>query len=346
MTDIKARNTAVDFIKAIAILGVIMIHVSSGSLTQNTVGTFEWTSGLFWGALFRASVPLFLMASGAIMLEPSKTFSLKKLYLHNIARIVVAMLVWGFAYKIYHLLEDSQLSLDMLWYSAKRLLLFDQEFHFYYIHMILIVYVFLPVTRFFVEKADKKLIQYTLIVWVMLAIIFPTLRNFSPFNLFSGMTGQWIINMTYSSIGYGVLGYYMKKYPLTLRTALLCLISGFFIIFGGTFYMSQKLGVLNEIFLQGTSVGVCVFAIGIFAVSKFVKVKGSLQKMAVYISKASFCVYLSHMFILYIFQKFILAELAISSVILIPICSIIILLVCLIIYAIISKIPVLSKWIV
>lgn len=346
MSELKKRNLTIDLIKACAILGVLVIHVDSAVLTQNLVGTFSWTSGLFWGVLFRASVPLFLMASGAIMLDYDKTLSLKKLYFHNIARIVVAMLVWGFGYKLYHLWQAGQMNLPMIWYSIKRLLLFDQEFHFYYIHMILIVYVFLPITRIFCEKADKKLLVYAICVWAVLGIIYPTIKTFKPFTLLSGLTGQWAINLTFASIGYGILGYYLKNYTPPRGIAVACFCIGFAVTFGMTFYSSYNDGALNELFLQGTGPGVCLLAVGIFSLASYVNIKGGLAKLVTYISKASFCIYLSHMFVLYALEGFGITAKIFPAIISVPIISVCVLLICMGIYWILSKIPILSKWII
>ena len=162
------RNTMLDIIKTFAILGVISIHVVSRVLTGESIGTAQWNTALFWATLFRASVPLFLMCSGALMLDREKPLSIKKLYLHNMLRIVIAMLVWGFLYKIYHLKMNGGLNFEQVIFSLKRLFLFDHEFHFYYIHIILIVYAFLPITRILTDKADKKNINsYSLLVPVV-----------------------------------------------------------------------------------------------------------------------------------------------------------------------------------
>ena len=91
----ERRNTGIDLIKAIAIFGVLVIHVDASVLMQGEIGSFDWNCGLLWGTIVRGSVPLFLMASGAIMLNPHKNITIKRLYFHNIARIVVSMLVWG-----------------------------------------------------------------------------------------------------------------------------------------------------------------------------------------------------------------------------------------------------------
>ena len=340
------RNLNIDLIKVCAILGVIVIHVCSSVLTQEPIGAFCWISALSYGTLFRASVPLFLMSSGAILLNPDRPLSIKKLYFHNIARIIVAMLFWGFGYKIFHLYMDGNLNADTVWYSAKRLLLFDHEFHFYYIDMILIVYIFLPITRLFVEKAEKKLLKYLLLIWMILAVIYPTLRYFKPFSMLSGMTGQWAINLTYSSIGYSVLGYYIRKYKPPISAGIIAFLSGIAITFGATFYLSQSDGMLNEIFLAGTSPGVTLLANGVFVLMQYVKIRGFFERIITYISKASFCIYLSHMFILYILNECGITELTMLSVLSVPLLSFIVLLVCIVIYAVISKIPILKKWVI
>ncbi len=347
MSEAKTRNITLDCIKAFAILGVLAIHIGSGVLTLTPIGSFTWTSGLFWGVLFRASVPLFLMASGAIMLDSNKPLSIKKLYFHNILRIVVAMLVWGLAYKIYHLADSGIMSLSMLWYSVKRLLLFDQEFHFYYLHMILIVYIFLPVTRLFAEKADKKLLMYALSVWAVLGIVYPTIKSFRPFYLLSGLTGQWEINLVYSSIGYGLLGYYFKKYPLSKGWGIGCLFVGFAITFGLTWFFSNKNGMLYELFLSGTALGVCLLAIGFFSLASFINLRGICRKAITYISKASFCIYLAHMFILYTLKDYgIVAEKIAPAILSVPMLSIFVLLIGLGVYWVLSKIPFINKFII
>lgn len=340
------RDITIDLIKAIAIYGVLVIHVAAAVLTQEQVSSGQWNGALLWGSLARGSVPLFLMASGAIMLDPMKKISLKKLYFHNIARIVAAMLVWGFCYKLYHLFVDDQLTLFNIWHSFKRLLLLDQEFHFYYIHIILLVYAFLPITRNFAEKASKKTIEYALCIWIVLAIVYPTLRNFAPFTLITGIPVQWMINLTYASIGYGLLGYYLKKYPLTFIKGLFCACVGFFITFFMTYYLSIQTSKLNDIFLQGTSVGVFLLAVGIFSISGFIRFKAKTEKRIIFLSKASFCIYLSHMFILYILAHFDITAKMLPTVFSVPIISGIVLLICLCIYLIIEKIPFLNKWII
>ena len=44
----------------------------------------------------------------------------------------------------------------------KRTLLFQHEFHFYYLHILLVVYAFLPALRVFVRSATRWEMEYLL----------------------------------------------------------------------------------------------------------------------------------------------------------------------------------------
>lgn len=342
MEKLDKRDYSIDLIKTWAIIGVIVIHVCSSFLTFEKIGSFNFLVSLFYGSLFRSSVPLFLMATGSLFLNSEKELSLKKLYLKSIPRLIVAMLFWGMLYKIYHLDMQNALTFSNVIYSFKRLILFDHEFHLYYIDIVLILYIFLPVVRTFCTKAQKKDFIYVLLLWTVLGIIYPTIRLFKPFSLLLGMTNEWQINLTYSSLGFAILGHFLKRYPLSLKWGIGFLLSGFLMTFIMTLYLSYQDGILNEYFLWGTSPGVYLLAIGFFLVSHYIKINSYFKRCVTYISKASFLIYLSHMFVLYELGDL----LKIPLFIYIPLMAVFTLFICLILYAIISKMPVLKKWII
>ena len=91
------REKGVDFIKAVAICWVLLIHCC---WYNDPVGSFQWDSALFWGSLARPAVPLFLMCSGVLMLNPARELTLRRLFLRSIPRLLLAMWFWGFLYKL------------------------------------------------------------------------------------------------------------------------------------------------------------------------------------------------------------------------------------------------------
>ncbi len=338
------RDVSVDLVKVVAIIGVLIIHTCGWNVA---VGSGEWIAGLFWGSISRASVPLFLMASGAVMLNTKKEISLKKLYSKNILRILAAMFFWGVAYKVYSLCIQGVFSAEGLWQGIKEVLVFNQEFHFYYMHMILIVYIFLPITRIIVKNATKNQLQYFLGVWFVFSSLFPTLKVFYPFSLLGGVTGQWAVNLVYSSIGFGVLGLFLKEYGLPRIISVLSAIAGFLIIFVGTYEMSLKYDILYEHFLAGTGVGAVLLAVGIFGLIGKVNIKKEKIKNAIiWLSKASFAIYLVHMLIIYTLNSFGVNIEFTHYILSIPVIALTVGVVSAVVYLILSKIPVIKNWII
>lgn len=258
----QTRFPAIDILKTFAVFGVIVIHLCGPLLYSYPVGGKEWNEVLFLRTLVSASVPLFFMCSGVLLLNPDKELGLGKLYFKTIPRILTAMFFWGALYKIYHLAASHTLCADSLLNSFKELLLFNQEYHFYYMHIILLVYIFLPITRLFVKYASEQMILYALAVWFAFGILYPTVSVFYPFSLLSGMIPQWGINMTYSAIGYGVLGYYLSKIKNKKAFGVMTAAVGMALTFVCTFVKSAETGWLYEHFLGGTTLGVCLIAGG------------------------------------------------------------------------------------
>ena len=342
----QSRNLAIDFLKAIAIFGVVVIHTCS---YEYNISSFNWVSSVFWGSAVRASVPIFFMCSGALLLAPEYKLSLKRFFSKNVLRIVVAMLFWAMAYKVFHLLAGHSLTLINIFQALKEVLLFNQEAHLYFLQIILLVYLFLPITKIITQYADKRHLEYLLALWFVLGIVFPTVAAFWPFKLLSGIPMQYKINETYAAIGYGLFGYYLKRYAPWNRVLCLSLTAaGFLITFGGTYISSALKSAFDTQFLEGMSVGVCLMAAGIFGLCTSVNITKS-SKIAgkiIYLSKASFCVYLTHMFFLYTLSYFGLKAAVLPTVISTPIVAGIIFVCSIFAYAVLSRIPIVKKWLI
>ena len=292
------RDPALDAVRTLAIVLVLVIHAASAGFSF-PVGSFDWWSTLLWGSLARPAVPLFLMCSGALML--GRDISLKRLFGHNLLRIVAAMMVWAFLYRLYHLLPGG-LTLSGVWEAVKHTLLLHHEFHFYYLHILLLVYLALPVTRVFIRAASRRELEYALAFWLVTGILFPLLGYLWPFSLMTAIPAWYVMGAAYSSIGYGVLGHYLRQYGRTIRRrwCWLALLGGWLFTFSGTALASLKEGALVDIFLEGWSPGPMLMAAGLFGLLLGVKTWPNKRlKFTGRLSKASFCIYLVHVFFLY-----------------------------------------------
>lgn len=88
-----SRIPAIDYAKTLAIICVVMIHVSSEVLLGRQVGSAAWLEGLFWSSLARGAVPLFLMCSGVLFLDRTDGLSVQHIWKQNIPHILLALFV-------------------------------------------------------------------------------------------------------------------------------------------------------------------------------------------------------------------------------------------------------------
>ena len=341
------RKIYIDLIKSLAVIGVIVIHTSS-SLVMFSSGSFRWSAAMIYRSVFGASVPLFLMCSGALLLDPQKDMSLKKLYFHSLLRIIIAMLFWTSAYKFYHLISDGNLSFSASVHALKEVILFNHEFHFYYLHMIIAVYVFLPITRKFVLSAKKSDLIYFIVVWTVFGILMPTVMTFYPFTLIVGLVPQWMINLTYSSVGYGILGYYLSVNKLSLKNGIIMTVAGSVATFFLTLIFSLKNGTFYEGFLSGVSPNVFITGVGIYSVCMNTAnhMSNKIKDICKTLSSASFCIYLVHVFVIYLFAHIGFTYQTVNMALYVPAASLLNLLICLVLWRIIRCIPILNKYII
>lgn len=342
------RDRAVDLIKTVAVWNVILSHVAAAPFSGGTVGTGQWLSALFWASLTHSSVSLFLMASGALLLPPERELTVKRIYTRYIPRSLTALFFWAACYKLVYLILMDSLTPWDLEAAAKNLLLFRHEEHLYYLHIMLLVYAFLPLTRLIARHADQRLLEYVLGMWFVLGIAYPTVRTVWPFTLLGGIPLQWRMNMTYASIGYTLLGYYLTAYHTRPRRSVcvLILLAGFLMAFGGTWAASAAAGEPDGHFLEGMSVGIFLVALGEWGLCRTVSLSERAARLAVRLSKASFCVYLTHVFLLQAFARHGIRAAEGPVFLTAPAISVLIIVCCCGVYALLSRIPGVRKWLV
>lgn len=342
---VGGRNPSIDLIKSLAILCVLFIH-ACGIFYDQPVGSTPWTWSIFWGSLSRSAVPLFFMASGALMLNPKKNLPLKRLYGKNILRILIALFFWASLYKVFDLIflasSQGSLPLDEIKTALKDLVLFRHKYHLYFLVVILLFYICLPVARLFVAKVDKKLFQYSLGIWFIFGILYWQVLSFWPFNLLTGSIQEAAIPSTWALVGYCFLGFYLLTYPLAKKTSLTLSLLGLLITFFASYFFSIRTQAFNTSFLSGTSLGVCLFALGNF--SFLLHYPGN--KWTQFLSKASFAIYLTHVFFLTIFMEkawiYPLFPLGLQ----VPVLVLMTLAPSILSYLVLSKIPLVNKWLI
>lgn len=348
--DVKAarapgRDPGLDVVRTVAIVFVLLIHTAANGLLGQP-GTFEWWGAMLWGIPVRSAVPLFFMCSGALML--CRDITPKRIFTHNMPRILCAMFAWAFLYHFAALVDDG-FTMAGLWAAVKNTVLLRHEFHFYYLHMLILVYAFLPAARVFVRSASRRELEYLLALWFVTGILFPLLKNFWPFTLISQIDTRYKMTMAYSAIGYALLGHYLRQYGHTIKRKWFALsfLGGLAFTFGGCAFFSLRNGVLSEVFLEGMSPGAMFMALGLFGLITTQETwPAPVAKVTGRLAQASFCVYLVHILFLRLFLRLGISAGAAPCLVWIPVVSLLLLATGWLTWEVLHRIPIVKTYLV
>lgn len=300
----QKRETGLDVIRAAAIVMVLFIHASSLTLSTLPPGQTGWWWAVAWSGPARMAVPLFFLCSGALFL--SRPVEPRRILTHNLPRILCAMFFWAFLYHLDALRVTGTLTPPLVWEAVKQTLLFQHEFHLYYLHILLVVYALMPALGVFVRSASRREEEYLLGVWVLLGILLPTLADFWPFSLVPAIWSRWAMKLSFSCVGYALLGHYLKTWGASIprRWLWLCLGLGAAITVAGTGWCSLRSGTLCEVFLSGNNPGALLMSAGFFCLCLGVKeYPKPLAQVSGRLARASFCIYLCHILYLHWLER-------------------------------------------
>lgn len=296
----------VDWLKFLAIFGVIGIHVSSSLLTQDYLFSAQWYQGVVAASLFRFGIILFLMASGFLILRKKQSISDIP---RRVKRVLVPFVFWLIIYAILkavfrHELGPGWAFGDLMGFIVRGFL--DPTIisvQFWYVYMILGLYIVSPIISGWIQNAPIEEIKYYIWIWIVISLLqFFNVRSIL-FDYLMYFTG---------AIGYFILGYYLTIQENELfknRTfGVMLFILGSAITIIGTVGMSFathgqslsfiKLGDLTPgAFLQGIGLFIIVFN------TDFTKFDTRINETAVKISKMSYGLYLSNILVINFLEK-------------------------------------------
>lgn len=337
------RTMWFDNLRAIAIIGVIGIHVSSAYNELSVTNYNFWITNIF-NSLSRFGVPVFVMLSGALLLpkeEPIGLFLKKRLL-----RIILPLIFWSFAYISNSLINDLKKGINLnVEYIARQVFIHFRDGsipHFWYIYMIIGLYLFIPIIGKWIRNSTENETLYFLVIWFIVLIVNqPYISKIKPAIDFSYFSGY---------LGYLVLGHYLtiktagNKHQTNLL-AFTLIFTGLTITVLGTFLVQQYTKLPGGTFYNPLSPGILIYSAGIFL---WFKHKDISSKPLIFVrntvSKYSYGIFLVHIFILSKLDDFNIRWDFINPIIGIPFTIIVCLTVSTSVIYLISKLP-LGKYI-
>lgn len=303
-----------DVSKIIAVVLIVLLHVTAGAWGESELGSFEWHVLNVFYCVSRIGIPLLFMQIGAAFLS-RKELTVKNLYTGYILKIVVAFFVWAAFYMFTFYLFDAPGGFGDFDIGEFVTGIFTgAPYAQWFILLAISLYMLIPVLRMI--ASDMNVCKYFIILWAVFSILLPSvykIRGLLPWlptpvsegitfaaDLVSRVTPGLVLQFP----GYMMLGYYLHKTEFTKKGILWAVLLGLaglaYTIFM-TANTSLKEGATTEAFFNNFSINICLMAIGVSVGVKYLVQKiwfGPKTYQTIrFTSDVSFGIFLIHDFV-------------------------------------------------
>ena len=246
---VRLQMIWIDNARIIATFAVVLLHVASGVINP----TADLTSLIWWAAnLYDSSVrwcvPVFVMISGLLLLDPSKKESILIFYKKRGSKILIPLIFWT----IFYLIWDSAISIVKgEGFSPKTLLenvISGKPYHhMWYLYMVLTLYAFTPFLRKLVGVISSKETMFLSLLMFVMASITWIFHQFSP------ASNQPFFNQFLLYLPYYFSGYLIGKCKSSLpqRVLMLIFILGILSTASGCYLLGKTFGTNRGLYFYG-----------------------------------------------------------------------------------------------
>ena len=281
--------------RILATFAVISLHICAKNLREYDLSTSYWAISNLVNSSTRWCVPVFIMISGALLLNNTKQNNLKAFYSKRLSKILIPIIFWTFVYIIwsYFLAYTGDYEITPI-DLAKKILSGKPYYHMWFLYMIIVLYLFTPFFQKIVINSSRgevlTLITATFIIAMIdhayskitsndtKLFIFFFLR-YIPFFL----TGQFLLNLT----------------PPKARYLWLIFLTAIALTSFGHYLISSKTASKHGSYFYGyLSITVVPMSISIMLLLKKTKQHLISRKADAKLSSVSFGIYLIHPIIL------------------------------------------------
>ena len=289
----QERYPYLSWLRVLGCLGVVVLHSFYGSIGSYGEGSTPMLLGMTVRSCMMWAVPVFVMVSGALLLDPAREIGFSKLFGRYIRRILLALVIFTGLFALFDAVTKGEaIGLATLkdWLFA---LFFDRSWaHMWYLYMLLGLYLLLPFYRKAAAASTRSELIYLLVVYLVFQ---------SGMTLLSRLTGStpgFYISVYTIYPFYLFLGDAIKNSAVRLPRAyaLLFLLCGTAAIVCPTFYayrMDQEL--MQKIVGNYSYPGVIAQAAGAYALIYDLSGEGIVSRIFQKIDENSFGIYLIHM---------------------------------------------------
>lgn len=162
-----------DFIRAIAALSVIAIHITASVATKNPIA-------YYWNQSIRYAVPIFILLSGFLLFysdNKKEQLSFKVFIEKRMKKIVIPYIIWHTFFTFYKLIKNNQSLSTVLDYSFFKAYIINfftggGYVHLYFLPIMIQLYFLYPMLYKYMKKTPKVILLLSFLLTVLSQTLF------------------------------------------------------------------------------------------------------------------------------------------------------------------------------
>jgi len=286
-----------DVVRVIAISCVILAHIARDPFVSPDIVSQSWLS--ICNLVFhycRIAIPLFVMISGALLLNPSYKIKISDFLPKRAKRILGPFLFWVTLYLLnysrYTINQGGAVSLQELLLSVYNNQYQASNYGFlWFVYMIIGINLAVPILKKLTDNPEENLLIYCLLLWFCIVVVVPFLND-----LFSARLAVKFYVMN-GYVGYFLLGFWLsnKKFlKLSQLILITVLVMIFIFLLAETAFMNDPCNMNPLLILLSACVFLTVKEINY----KRIRSNRFFKRIIGGISQNSYGIYLCHVLIL------------------------------------------------
>ena len=180
MIDVKDRQHFLDVLRVAAACAVVMLHTVTGVADNTDMSLYLMEQRVFLAVkdIVCWCVPMFIMISGYLFLDPSRQLTMSRIVTKYCRRVVLALLVFGVPYAWVELIvTEGNFRPGMLWQGVIRVLRWQSWSHMWYLYLILFLYLLTPAIRWVLKRIPRAAVYVMLAALLVGSSILPFAMN-------------------------------------------------------------------------------------------------------------------------------------------------------------------------
>lgn len=304
MQKLKSRVLYFDVLNIVACVAVVFLH-HNGLVHKYTPDTVvAWRQALAVEVVAFFAVPIFLMLTGATLMEYRKKYSTRDFFRKRLSRVLVPFAIWSVLTFIYAIWQGRYVVDQLTFTSVWNIFMSSDMMSIYWFFPVIIaIYLAMPILSLLAQYAGRQWLWYVAILGLLTYSVFPPLAKLLGLDFNTSyqlpLTGGGFII-------FPILGYLLateeklknKWFVWVCIGAVFALVLRYLV----TYYLTRQEGATNYILSSYVYFTGVLPAVALFMIMKRIPwndfIKGTYVKVLSTVSACSLGVYLIHIMIM------------------------------------------------